>query len=116
MVSVGPGRLPGGGEAQQGFEGYEKFDGQERMGYWSGRGTELRKPGGACPVGREQMAWGMSLDAWALHNFSVRFFNFVFSPVTTSSTDHTHMESSGTLLISGLSFLRNEKMTKGGEL
>lgn len=40
MVSVGPGRLPGGGEAQQGFEGYEKFDRQERMGYRSGRGTD----------------------------------------------------------------------------
>lgn len=115
MVFVGLGRFFGGGEVQQGFEGYEKFDGQERMGYWSGRGIELRKFGGVCFVGREQMVWGMFLDAWVFYNFFVRFFNFVFSLVITFFIDYIYMEFFGTFLILGLSFFRNEKMIKGGE-
>lgn len=58
---------------------------------------QSEKPGGACPAHHEQTAWGTFLDAWTTHDFSGSFLSFVFIPETTSSTNHIHRESSGTL-------------------
>lgn len=45
MASVGPGSLPGGGEVQQGSEGYATFG-------WVGEGgVVLRTPGEPVPSG-----------------------------------------------------------------
>lgn len=87
MASVGPGSLPGGGEAQQGSEEHVAF------GRTGDGGVALRTPVG--------LSYQVYPGGVTVHNFSLRVFNIAFIPVTVSSTHDTHTESSGMLLISG---------------
>lgn len=69
---------------------------------WAGRGRgglpqwqgTQRGAQRACPVHPEQMAWGTFSDVWPIHDFPGRFLKFLFIPVTTSSRNHIHRESS----------------------
>ena len=72
-------RVPGGGGGGGGLP------------QWQGTQRGAQR---ACPVHPEQMAWGTFSDVWPIHDFPGRFLKFLFIPVTTSSRNHIHRESS----------------------